>query len=189
MHIVRAVAFITLALAGILMPCSKADAQPGVLSAAAQYMQRERAKLPISVDPRLYGGRGLPGADAALHPDSVLAELRGDSLITVLSRERALECSGVVRPECRTHGVGYFVVFSRPAARGDSAFIDVFVRASRTPTAADSARIRATANLPPEGVARALERLSLGGATSASMVLVRTAAAWRVVSFQIRGQS
>ncbi len=191
----RHCAFVVATMAlSLHIPPTKVHAQPGILRAAAQYVQRTVLKQHISFDPRISPDWPLrvgprPGVAQALtiesegHADLALAELLGDSMITVLSRERAFACSGAWKPECKTNGPESFVRFNRPVVRGDSAFMDSSYWVFNTPTAADTAR--ALANPPPV----ILSRLTLGGGHLAKMILLRSNNVWRVVQYKIMIQT
>lgn len=174
---------------------SRANAQSPearVLRAATEHIHAEWSKhghsVQLSVDPRILSveGPGIPFGGASEHSPAVLSYAAVPGTSTIVSRERAIECDGRPKVECRTNGVAAFVTFSAPTVDGNSAVVTAFIRTSRTATASDSAQVRSVRS--PAIAQRRLD--NLGSATHVKLVLrLIEGSSWRVVSQTILGQS
>ncbi len=142
----------------------------------------------IEIDPRILMRveRGIPRATQQLHPQAVLSDALIDGVSQVVSVERAQMCDGIKQIACRTNGVYIGFTFGAPLVNANAATTEVFVRVSRTPTPADSAKaLRAR---DPQSALRRLNN-EAGAASLLRLQLVRQGASWRVVDMTIVGQS
>ena len=177
---------------GVWSRANAQSAEAGVLRAATEHIHAEWSKhghsIQLSVDPRILtmAGRGIPSGGTSEHSPTVLGYAAVPGKSTIISRERAIECGGRPKLECRTNGVAAFVTFSAPTVDGSSAVMTAFVRTSRTATASDSAQVRSVRS--PAIAQRRLD--NLGSATHVKLFLQLTnGSSWRVVSQTILGQS
>jgi hypothetical protein len=190
MHISRVAVrtAVIIALASILT--GTAGAQPSLLLEAARHARIANGADKLLVDPRLFTGSAVLRPDGARHSDSVLAEWRTDSTLSVISPERADECVRARLGDCLSNGIMLVAALGAPTLRGDTAVISLFMHGHKAPTAGDSARVRTSLAGRDSGlVASALRRLNMGVVTNARITLVRTRTGWLLVSYVVVGQS